>query len=385
MPIFKQTPKSKVVAVIDITSSSVGGALVESNENYPIAISAAPRSPVNFLFDVNLEASLRCTTDALRLTAKKMKSLHLGKIDEVLCVFSSPWFSSKIKTITVTREKPFEVKKDFFSQLIKEEERKFNNDKKESRFIEHEIIKTELNGYFVKNPADKTAHSVKSYIYLSAGVKKAMELAEKEVAKVFVHTPLRFATSSLVVFKVLSDIIKDKEGFLIIDIGGETTEINIIRNNALEQSASFFKGNNFLFRKVSAALNTFLKETSSIVQAYSRGHRSLESSDKIAAAIKDSTEEWRGYLKSSLTGMAEENLLPQNIFIIGDDPVCGFFSSGLEKSDFSEFTILRKPFIVQKINPEWLSHYFKEDDYQRKDVMLMLEAVYANKFLDFRF
>ena len=47
-----------------------------------------------------------------------------------------------------------------------------------------------------------------------------MELAEKEVAKVFVHTPLRFATSSLVVFKVLSDIIKDKEGFLIIDIGG---------------------------------------------------------------------------------------------------------------------------------------------------------------------
>ena len=124
-----------------------------------------------------------------------------------------------------------------------------------------------------------------------------MELAEKEVAKVFVHTPLRFATSSLVVFKVLSDIIKDKEGFLIIDIGGETTEINIIRNNALEQSASFFKGNNFLFRKVSAALNTFLKETPSIVQAYSRGHRSLESSDKIAAAIKDSTEEWQGYLK----------------------------------------------------------------------------------------
>ena len=89
-----------------------------------------------------------------------------------------------------------------------------------------------------------------------------------------------------------------------------------------------------MFRKVSAALNTFLKETSSIVQAYSRGPRSLESSDKIAAAIKDSTEEWRGYLKSSLTGMAEENLLPQNIFIIGDDPVCGFFLPVLKKAIF---------------------------------------------------
>ena len=70
MPFFKKYPKSKVIAVIDITSSSVGGALVESNEGCPIVILAVPKSPVNFLFDVNLEASLRCTADALRLTAK---------------------------------------------------------------------------------------------------------------------------------------------------------------------------------------------------------------------------------------------------------------------------------------------------------------------------
>ena len=47
---------------------------------------------------------------------------------------------------------------------------------------------------------------------------------------------------------------------MIIDIGGETTEINLIRNNALELSASFPKGTNLLFRKAAAALNTFLQE-----------------------------------------------------------------------------------------------------------------------------
>ena len=52
---------------------------------------------------------------------------------------------------------------------------------------------------------------------------------------------MKFATSSLVVFKVLNDIMDSKEGFLIMDIGGETTEINLIRNNALEQSAFFPK------------------------------------------------------------------------------------------------------------------------------------------------
>ena len=85
--------------------------------------------------------------------------------------------------------------------------------KKNGLFIEHEVVKTELNGYFTKSPIGKVAKSVKSYIYLSAGVERAMEMAEKEIEKVFVHTPLRFATSSLVAFKVLNDIINNKEGF----------------------------------------------------------------------------------------------------------------------------------------------------------------------------
>lgn len=399
MPIFHKTSKSKVVAVIDITSSSVGGALVESNEGCPIILLAVPKSPVNFLLDVSLEASLRCAADALRLTAKKLKSVYSGRIDEILCVFSSPWFASKIKIITLAGEKPFEIKKDFFSRLIEEEERNFVGVKNENGlFIEHEVVKTELNGYFTKSPVGKTVKSVKAYVYLSSGVERAMEMAEREIAKNFIHTPLRFATSSLVVFKVLNDIINSKEGFLIIDIGGETTEIILIRDNALEQSVSFPKGTNLLFRKTAAALNTFLKETPSIVKAYSMGHRTLESSEKIAEAIKDSVGEWRGYLKNSLAAMAREKLLPQNIFVIGDDPACKFFSSGLDNNDLSEFTILRKPFVAQKINPKWLIRYFNPDssmtqssqnlkkceisDYQHKDIMLMIDAVYANIFLN---
>jgi len=399
MSFFSKTPRKRVVAIIDITGSSVGGALAESNESCPITILVAPKSPVNFLFDVSLEASLRGTANSLRLTAKKLKNLYSGKIDEVLCVFSSPWFVSKIKIITVTKEKPFEVRNNFFNKLIEKEEKNFNNKKnKRGRFIEHEIIKYELNGYYVKNPNGKNARSVKSHIYLSAGVEEAMELARKEIEKVFIHIPLRFATSSLVVFKVLSDILKNKEGFLIIDIGGETTEINLIRDNAMEQSSSFSKGTNLLFRKVAATLNTFLEEASSIVKAYSVGHRTLESSEKVAAAIKDSVGEWRDYLKNSLAAMARESLLPQNVFVIGDDPVCNFFSSCLKSGDFSEFTILRKPFAAQKINPEWLTRYFNQassmtqssqnlkkcetGDYQHKDIMLMMEAIYANKFLD---
>ena len=61
-------------------------------------------------------------------------------------------------------------------------------------------------------------------------------------------------------FKVLGDIInKKEEGFLIIDIGGEVTEICIVRNGALEQTVSFSIGYNLLLKKISSRMNTFLE------------------------------------------------------------------------------------------------------------------------------
>lgn len=408
MPFFKKIPKSKVVAVIDITSSSVGGALVESNEGCPLTILAAPKKSVNFLFNVGFEASLRSTMDSLRFVAKELKNLYPGKIEQVLCVFSSPWFISQTKIITVTREKSFEVKKIFFSRLLEEEEKNFlpwlkqagqEERKTSSQFIEHEVIKAELNGYHTRKPAGKTARSVKSYIYLSAGAKKAIESTEKEIEEIFGRAQLRFATSPLVAFRVLDAIISNKEGFLIIDIGGETTEINLIRDNVLEQSVSFPRGANLLFRKISSILNTFLKEAPSILKTYVRGHRTMESSDKITSAIKDSVKEWHDSLGDSIAVMAKENLLPQNVFLTGDEPACGYFFSCVEKSDFSEYTILGKHFIAQKINPRWLARYFNPDNsmtqsfesfkkcevgnFQHKDIMLMMEALYANKFINF--
>ena len=88
------------------------------------------------------------------------------------------------------KEKPFEIKNDFFTNLIEEEEKNFEGVKnKNGLFIEHEVVKTELNGYFTKSPIGKVAKSVKSYIYLSAGLERAMEMAEKGNRKSFCPHP----------------------------------------------------------------------------------------------------------------------------------------------------------------------------------------------------
>lgn len=389
MSFFSKTAKSKIIVVLDMASSSVGGALFEQNGDEPIKVLATTRRPVNFLLDINMDAGLRCAKESLSQVIDKLKEFHRGRVGGVLCVFSSPWFMSRTKTATVVGEKPFEIKKDFFKRLIREEELKMSD--ASSPFIEHEIIKTELNGYFTRRPYGKKAKSVKSYIYLSVSAQKPMKLVEKESIRAFGHTPLVFRTLPLVAFRVLDDIMNHKEGFLIIDIGGETTEVLFVRDNALEQSLSFSVGASHLFRKIASNTNAFFKEAPSILKTYARGHRSMDSSERIADAIKEVSDDWCYWLLKSFAEAAKENQLPQNVFLIGDELAEKYFAPCLTKGVVLDFTILGKPFNVCKFQPEWLAHYFKKDDNitkgdnrdsSRKDILLMLEMIYGNKIFN---
>lgn len=381
---FNKIKKNKVGVVIDFAGSSVGAVLIEIGEDEKTRALISFRKSFNFLFNTDFSASLRCAKDSLRFVIKELKKNHPGKIDFVVCVLSSPWFVSQTKTITATMEKPFEIKNDFFNDLIKEEEKSFNkNEKINSQFIEHEITKTELNGYDVKNPIGKNANSVKLSVYLSAGAKKAMEMAREEIENVFGNVDLSFATFPLVAFKVLNDIMKAKEGFLIIDIGGEITEIILARAGALERTVSFSCGYNLILRKISLRTNAFFEEAPSLLNAYSRGHLSADNVDKVALAIEESVKEWQDGFKKSLGEISEETLFPQNVFLIGDDFVCKPFYLCVNNDDFSEFTVLRKPFIAKKIEHSWLKQYFDvaESFKYENGLNLEIESVYVGDFL----
>lgn len=381
---FNKIKKNKVGVVIDFAGSSIGGLLFEIKEGEKTRALVSFRKSFNFLFDINFTASLRCAKESLRFVLKELKKFHPDKVDFVSCVFSSPWFVSQTKTITVTMEEPFKVKNDFFNNLIEEEEKKFNKDEKiNSQFIEHEAVMAELNGYSVNNPVGKTASSVKSSIYVSAGVKKTMEMAKEEIENLLGPISFSFATFPLVAFKVLNDIMNGKEGFLIIDIGGEVTEIILARNGSLERTVSFSVGCNLLLRKISSKMNTFFEESSSVLRAYLRGHLVIDDLDKMTATINDSIKEWRDGFRNSLLEISAETLLPQNVFLIEDGLVCKPFYSCINNEEFSEFTVIRKPFIVKRTEHSLLKQYFNTaDSFQyENNATLAMEAIYASVFL----
>jgi len=383
--IFGGKKKNNIVAVIDISSGSVGGAVFEREKNGKINILGAVRKPANFLPDISFEASWRCAMDALKQTLKKILEISPKGVDEVFCVFSSPWFVSRTKIINFVKEKPFEVTDIFLKKLIDDEEKKYKEEQPEgSVLIEHESVKTELNGYSVKSPAGKKAKTLKSRIYISLGMTRTIEDIKKEVWKNFGDSPLRFGTLPLVVFRVLNDIMESGKDFGVVDINGEVTDIFLIRNDSPEEMIALPKGANLLYRNLASGLNTFMKETPSILRAYARGHRTLESSEKISSAIKKSEEEWMTFFEKALKSSGDKNPLPQDMYFMGDETASKYFIRRAAQNGFSGFTVLGKPANLRIIHPGLLAHYFEADaagkSHSGNDINLMFEAFYANYY-----
>lgn len=381
MGIFGGKKKQKVIAVLEVASCSVAGMLIQQNkEGNPKIISSA-RIPVNFLLDINFDAFWRCTRASLQQVLQKLLKDYPQGPDVCLCVFLSPWFISQTKIINVQRKESFKTTRSFFEKLLKAEEENFMRDKSKF-FIEHEIVKVELNGYYTKFPLEKFAKTVRAYIYLSLGIKEIKTEIEKEVLKNFGDIPLSFKTFPLLAFKILSKIINTQEGLILVDIGGEITDISLIRKDSLEETVSFPLGRNFLLRKIASEFKTFPKEAPSLLRTCLKGHAAECNAEKISKMLREAGRKWCDFLTKALESISDNGPLPQNLFLVGEESISSQFIEFIkctEDEKFSKFTLLGKPFNIQKILSEGLTHYFASGE--KKDVFLMMESLFANKVL----
>lgn len=394
---FRKPQRNKTVAVFDFPSSSVGGIMVRSGvETGGPEVMASARRASNFLFDVDLDASIRCAMESFKQVLDKLRNDYKEKPDSVLCVFSSPWFLSQTKIININKSKSFELKEDLLEKVVSDEKESLKNEifslspngKKKgasSEPLDHDIIKVELNGYSPDLPMGKVARNARIYIYISAGVKELIGKIKKELANKFGPVPVRFKTFPIVAFRSLNSIINHEEGFLIVDVSGEVTDVILIRGNNLEGVVSFPAGVNSLYRKIASDSNTFLKEAESILMTHFRGHGDAALYDKVERSIKDKGKEWGGFFEKALESLFENHPLPQNVFFMGDSVAEKYFIRFAESADFSKYAILGKPFSVKAINSGWLRHYFNAGAGAKKeraenidaDAKLTIESLFA--------
>lgn len=385
--------KEKVFAVFDIGSGSIGGLLVRDSHKNGFEILASIRSDIKFKEDVDLHLFHRSLEEAFKKTVQSLRGKTRQAPDFVFCVLSSLLYVSQTRIIKVRREKPFEINKKLLDDLIREETEIFKKTYekelesaslgKEIELFEHNVMKSVLNGYDTVKPLGKKVRQLDLYVYMSMGKAKVKEKIEDIVNESFSGSPVIFRTFPFVVFNMLKSLAGNGEGFIFVDIAGEVTDISLVRKGVLEETISFPLGKNFVLRKIGKALNTLIKETSSVLSRLERGHSEESATKKISKAMSEAKNEWCDLFKKAMGEIAEASPLPQNLFLVGNDKIVEEFSICIEDDFFSQFTMLGKTFDIKKISPEALDESFKFSAglKEEKDTFLILETLFAGKFL----
>jgi hypothetical protein len=383
MDLFGASSKEKLVAIFDITSSSIGAALFVHHPDKIPEILTTLRLDTDISLVLNFQKFQRNTIKAferaIKFLRKKIPPVW-HKPDSVIIIFSSPMYVSQSKIIKAGKTKPFEIDEIFFEKAVSDEANAFKKEwqtrqdkgnEETVEILEKEIMRTRLNGYAVKNPVGKRAKNVEIFLYLSLGVKILKEKIKEHIFYHLGETKLHFQTFPFVAFNVLGRIFGFEKNFLFIDIGGEITDLISIRGGFLEEVISFPRGENFLVRRISSAFHFGLEESSSLLSQFSRGDLHRDISDKTRKVVEDASSEWCQFFKKSLEELPDAALKSRQIMVLGG-------RSAMVLKDYTE--CLKDSISTQFLLPEaFRDHfYFKKGFSEHKDISLILETLFAD-------
>lgn len=385
---FFSTKKSKIAVTFDIGSSSVGAAVFLLCPDQKPRMIYSDRQ--DMVFQQELEYGRLVSSMIEKLTDVSEKALRAcgsqGGEKSVYCFLASPWYASQTRISKKTFKTPIKVSKKLLQEMYKKEADTFRETEitrmgDDVEIFEIENIQTKLNGYETADPYDKEASEVQIALYVSIAPSKIADTVRDRVTKKFHHPIPELRAFPFASFIVTRDFFHEKN-FLLLDISGEVTDVSVVRDNLLQETASFPCGKNFLLRKLSSALRCSPEEAISTFRMSKAGLLEDSAQKKVLDAFSEIGKEWRNEFQKTLQSITPTTaFLPHNVFIASDEDVSAWFSENIQDEDVSQFYLSDQTFTVRHLNSKLLSPFCDVDNKVARDPFLILEGIFAARFL----
>lgn len=389
MGFFGKTKKRELVLVFDIGSSSVGGVFFEAQENGVPKILFSVREPIALEMTVNTEKFLASTIKSLDVVVDKVYNAKIGAPSKIFCVLASPWHVSQTRIIKLEKNAPFIFTSKLAEELTQkeialfEEEhlKKYSGTSEKVRSIEFKNIKTVLNGYETANPLNQKVRELEMHLFISIGSEQVLSKIEESIKKHFQLKEIKFSSFVIAAFTVVRDIYVNEESFLLIDVGGEVTDISMVKKNALRESSSFPLGVNFMIRGVAEALNIPLAEANSFMSLYKDGHAGEAEVRKIEPTINKLKTEWLHEFQEVLSNLTDDVSLPSIIYITIDKEQSDFFCNTIKIEQFNQYSFTDSKFKISILNAGVFHGMATFEENTIRDEAMIIDSIYFSRLL----
>lgn len=311
------------------------------------------------------------------------KAANFKKIGLCLITFSSIWNSSQTHLVRARRDNSFIFTEKDFDDILKNENSLFVSRLKNSfnadyfKFTEAEIMKVLLNGYEITslNPFQKKIKSIEMSLYMSALNKDIFDFTAN-----LVKSRLRLSISDknliiksrpFVFFTGLEGYYNEKDGFILMDIQSESSEIILIKDGLIEETVRFNKGEIFFIRRVKDVLNISFYEAKNLFIRHNTNDVQEISRQKFKKTLDVAEAEWNSSFVLAIREINKNHFLPKNFLIYSKIPFSPLIFAMKDTSGNSMFN-------VKEIS---LPNALGVEENSRENLFMQIEAKFINNYL----
>lgn len=386
--------QDELVLVFDVGSTSVKAALFFMQKSGAPRIITSIREPILFEDKVEIDRFLFLTIQALETVVGEIAAKGLGAPSRIFCIFSSPWHISQTRIISLKKDTPFTFTSKLSDSLIQKElsvlkeeyVKKYAHPENALRLIELKNIKIMLNGYETTKPLGKSAKELEMTLFISMSEEQVCKKIEETISKhfggVLINNPIKYSSFSMASFTIVRDLYINQENFLLINIGGEITDISMIKKNTLRESISFPLGINFMIRSVASKMNCTLDEAKSLISLFKDGHAEASTAKSIEPAIALLKSEWLKNFQTSLANLSNDISIPAFVYTTVDKDLADFFSEIIKTEQFNQYTLTESKFQITFLNVENLHGIASFEKDAIFNAFLAIDSAYINRFLN---
>ena len=349
---FFSRKKSERVLLLDINSATVTAAHVELSAGIPLVtgIYSAPMALIDQPSMGDLERSMLA---ALTASLTGMQNLHLESPDSVLVCLASPWYASQVRLAKLSRPTAFPVTRSVLDDMVSREIQAFTEEEIKQisigdplTQIESRTVAVKLNGYLTREPIGHSVRDLELALFLAVCSQRLQKGVVDALEHFYHPRSVVFSSFLSTTYLVARTLLPHEEEYLLIDVGGEVTDVSLVREGVLSATASFPNARNAVIRKVAAALGRSKEEAVSLWKLSMEGKLDGAVAASAATALADARKEWLSAFSAALFSLSNDLAVPHTILITLDNDTSAWFIETVKSEEFHQYARTETEFRV---------------------------------------
>ncbi len=266
-------------------------------------------------------------------------------------------------TITVERPKPWEkltipeiermlqkVQKEALEQVSEQISWETGLPDIEVRLVNSAVVSVQIDGHAVSNPLGFQGRHLTISVF-NAFAPLVHTGAMRTIVEALDLDLLSIVAEPYAVASALTNRPAMNYGGVVIDIGGGTTDVALLRNGGIEGTKAFALGGRAFTKRLAMRRQLSFEAAENLKLRYARGDLSSQESAPIVAALAPDVQTWIDGVHLLLEELAGEGQLPPYIYLCGGSSALPDLQKALKDFEWSRRLPMSRPAEIMVLSP----------------------------------